>query len=335
MTTKILPHTTGWDMFITSDKFYIIRGDLDVPMFMSVNRLHDPSDKQIKVFDLPPKFQNGDHYYGRNDKKYVIRGNDVHRAESLAKDTGTRDFTLASNCRGGDHYLARKKARFIIRGNQYYKYDNFETGKNEKGPFDLGDNFRGGLCYYCDGDDFYMLRQDAYGVLEHVKASSLGKDGRTQAISKKILSFFPGGIALNSGSPSSVGWTKVKSIDNNSDSVLDWKQTLEYQSGSNATLTDSISHNWGVSISGTYSAGTELAKKELTLSATYGGSSTKTTSEAWSKLSTSTETLSASIQPGETWTIWQGKTDQDGGEMLFGDDLVMMKGTDAPDSPPW
>lgn len=87
------PITKGFDMFATDDYFYIVRSDLDQPVFMRVKELYDDG-KKPEIYNLPSAYFMGDHYFGYDFYKYVIHGNNVHRTGNLGKDTHSTNRKL-------------------------------------------------------------------------------------------------------------------------------------------------------------------------------------------------------------------------------------------------
>ncbi|KAJ8392002.1 hypothetical protein AAFF_G00083120 [Aldrovandia affinis] len=69
----------------------------------------------IKIKELHPACQHGDHYLG--DVKgyfYIIKGNTYRKVSSLITDDNAEVKELSQKCQGGDFYLSANDRFFII-----------------------------------------------------------------------------------------------------------------------------------------------------------------------------------------------------------------------------
>ncbi len=334
--------TKGFDIFATKGTYYIVRSDLDTPLFMKISGLHDPKYKG-KICDLPEAYQNGDHYFGTSGKKYVIHGDVLHSADDLSTDnTNIKNETLANGpSSGGLHYLVHKGTFYRIGNTKAQGFASLVEGKaNKKGAeIEIHEKLRDGICYFALDDYLYVIKTVDIGggteALCFYKVTNLADDPglNYRTVNKSIQMFMPGGYTYNNAAKAV--WESIGYIENNSALDVAYNHEYKYSHGSSKSETNKLEQNWELDLTVETEVSSVVMKDSVKTTYKYGGSKTKTTSDEWNESSEETISVSVTVGAGKAWALWQ-PTVKLGGEktLISGRDIVATDGVE-PDHAPW
>lgn len=333
--------TKGFDIFATKGNFYIVRSDLDRPMFMTIGDLHSPNSKG-KIHDLPEAYQNGDHYFADGGTKYVIHGNKVHSSTDLTTDTGSisnKKINGANDRDKGMHYFIANGKYHVVWGSNAVKYPSIFDKSEDVGTLVIHSKLANALCYFSLDGYYYVIKMvDVGGGTEKLcfyKVKDLTKDpGLTyKTVSKSIQLFLPGGYTIDS--PAKAVWESIGYIENQSDDEFNYDHQYSFSHGSNKTQTSEMEHHWDFEFEEEGETGVLIAKASVKTTQKYGGSNTETTSDEWSESSEETISINVNLKPGASRGLWQ-PTVKLGGEktIIAGRNIIVTNG-DEPSHAPW
>ncbi|MCE7993595.1 MAG: hypothetical protein HEP71_16545 [Roseivirga sp.] len=333
--------TKGFDMFATKDYYYIVRSDLDRPMFMKIGGLHDPKYKG-KIYDLPDAYQDGDHYFGDSGVKYVIHGNQVHSCTSLSKDTGSlknKNINTANDRHKGMHYFIHNDKYHVVQRDMAVKYPSLYNTSEDVGTLVIHKKLAYALCYFSFEGYYYVVKMVNIGggteklCFYKVKDLTVDPGLNYMTINKSIQLFLPGGYTIDN--PAKAVWESIGYIENQSDDELEYNHEYKFSHGSNKSETSSMEHHWDFEFEEEGEAGAVIAKASIKTTQKYGGSNTETTSDEWSESSEETISINVKLASGAARGLWQ-PTVKLGGEktIIAGRNIVVTNG-DEPNHPPW
>ncbi|KAM8934004.1 uncharacterized protein RCH25_004374 [Pelodytes ibericus] len=297
----------GVDFCGVDKYYYIVRSDLGC--YMRATNFNKGED--LDVFSLHPSCRNGDHYLAHEDDLfYIIKGNSYRRVSNMNKDEDAVVYTLHDCCRGGDHYLSAFGHFYIIFQSQgvYRKTTNMNTYE-EGVEYTLHPDCKDGLYYFGIKIYYYYVKpHDKWGI-QYYRCTNFNSnaDGECFSFHPSIINFLPGGLALTHG-PSFGVWECIKTICNDSATPVTWTNKINKKVGYEKEKMCSMEHNWNVS--STVSADTGglssmITKAQLSVTASYGGSSVNTDRENWNQTTETEETISLTLKPNEKVYIWQ------------------------------
>lgn len=297
----------GFDICGMNLHFYIIRSDLDC--YMKTTDLKNGTN--ITISKLHPSCKDGDHYIGHtNNSIYIIKGDTYRRVKDLTTDSGSYYKKIHSSYQGGDHYFSTfGKFYVLFKKDGVYKTTSHLTSDSDEKQYELQPELSDGLYYWGRTFHFYVMKINSEWGPEYHKGSNFSKNScdSIASVHPDVLNFFPGGLSITKGK--TVGrWESLKTICNDSNTPLEWKNTVTRKVGYNKEKMTEITQNWKIaaSVKGT---ATDLlgliAKCQISLSAEYGGSEVNTTNESWNEVTEKEEELSLELQPNENVYLWQ------------------------------
>ncbi|XP_072272903.1 uncharacterized protein [Pyxicephalus adspersus] len=316
---KIVPKSKSKADFCGVDKYYyIVRPDLTCYMrSTNFNRGED-----LEIFSLHPSCRNGDHYLAHEDDLfYIIQSNYYRRVTNMNTDEGAVVYTLHPNCQGGDHYLSAFGYFYIIFQNRgVYRRTKNMNKDEESEEFTLHPENKNGLYYFGVKNYYYLIKPDDKWGIQYTRCTNFNTNENAENFSfhPSIYSFLPGGLAIAKG-PSFGEWVCIKTIGNDSQTPIEWKNRVTKKVGYEKEAMHSIEHNWKVST--TVSAETGglsalVAKAQISVTAEYGGCSTNTEKENWNEATEVEETVTLTLKPKQKIFIYVY-------QMGFGKDPVL------------
>ncbi|XP_073491084.1 uncharacterized protein [Aquarana catesbeiana] len=297
----IVPKSKSKADFCGVDKYYyIVRPDLNCYM-RSTNFNHG---EELEIFSLHPSCRNGDHYLAyEDDHFYIIKSDHYRRVTNMNKDESAIVYSLHPNCQGGSHYCSAFGHFYIIFQDRGVYRRTKNMNKDEAGEeFTLHPECRNGLYYFGMKNHYYFVNpEDQWGGIKYTRCTNFNKNEGVETFSfhPSIYSFLPGGLAIAKG-PSFGEWVCIKSIYNDSQTPLEWKNQVAKKVGYEKEKMSSMEHNWKVSA--TVSAETGglaalITKVQFSLTAEYGGSSTNTEKENWNEVTEVEEKITLTVKP--------------------------------------
>ncbi|KAG9466788.1 uncharacterized protein [Eleutherodactylus coqui] len=338
MPGKVVPKklAKGVDFCGVTSNYYIVRSDLGCYMRSS----NFNKGEELEVFSLHPSCRDGDHYLAhKNGSFYIIKGTYYRRVNNMNTDEAAVVYTLHPNCQGGDYYLSAFDSFYIIFQSRGIYRRTTNMNKDEEGEdFTLHPNCRNGLYYFGVEDYYYFVKpHDQWGI-QYVRSKNFNTDENSETFSfhPSVVNFLPGGISIIEG-PSYGEWKCIKTINNDSQTPIEWKKKIAKKIGYDREKMSSIEHNWKVSA--TISAKTGgltalIVQSQLAMTTEYGGSKVNTEKENWSDATEIEETITATIQPRKSIYIWQYELGMGKKPVLFLRDMKILDTSDPPTDVP-
>ncbi|KAJ8392003.1 hypothetical protein AAFF_G00083130 [Aldrovandia affinis] len=293
----------------------------------------------IKIKELHPACQHGDHYLG--DVKgyfYIIKGNTYRKVSSLITDDNAEVKELSQKCQGGDFYLSANDRFFIIfqkKGHFLVTFNLSEDGEMKEYPLHADSSH--GLYYWGTVKQGYLVKPtDDWGSIKYYSTTSFQKDENSYSISfhRDVINFLPGGLTITRG-PSFAMWESIKTIHNDSSTPIEWNKKIVRKEGYAKEKMSSIEENWEVSASLSGDITALIVKVQLGLNAKYGGKSIDTSQESWTLATEEEETINLTLKPKGKIFVWQFKLGFGREPVLFCRDLKFDHSAEPPTQLPF
>lgn len=349
----------GFDIFATKGYFYIVRSDLDRPLFMKIDDLHNPTHKG-KIYDLPQAFEDGDHYFGDSGIKYVVHGDIIHATDDLQTDSTPSpatafdipttiegsNVTMTDVANHGMHYVVHKGTMYRIGCENafictdIYVHPSHYTDPQKGDPIPIHEKLQKGICYFALSDYFYVMKMVDTGngreQLCYYKVKDLRDDPGLgyRTVNKSIQLFLPGGYTIDN--PANPQWEAIGYFKNESDIASDYIHEFKYSHGSSKTETDTLENHWEVEFKQEVGVSVLVAKASASASEKYGGSDTHTTTDQWQESTEETISFQIHLESGKGWVLWQPTIKLGGSKTLVaGKYVVATNDGDLPEDDPW
>ncbi|XP_051762702.1 uncharacterized protein LOC127519197 isoform X3 [Ctenopharyngodon idella] len=324
--------TKGVDFCEMKNYFYIIRSDFGC--YMRTRNLNKGSD--VSIFNLHLSCKDGDHYIGHEDGHfYIIKGNKYRRVKDLTTDSNAIMYDLHPNCQGGDHYFSADGKFYIIFKEKsiYRKTTDLSKDSNAE-EYKLHASCRNGLYYWGHIHRFYFLKPGSEWGVEFCSSTDFSKDKFSGVYSAHpdVLNFLPGGLSITKG-PAFGNWENIKTITNDSNTLVKWTKKINKKVGYNKEKMSQITRSWKIDTTASIGTG-ELAKLiamcQFSFSAEFGGSNVNTENESWNKMTEEEEELTFDLKPQERLYLWQYQLGIGKESVLFCRDLTINHNKNPP-----
>lgn len=349
MMTGIVPRNKirGVDICGKEVYTYIIRSDLGC--YMTVTNLS--KDSVISIERLHPSCQNGDHYICDHITCYfyIIKGKSYRKVEYLSNDTNAVVGELHPKFQGGDHYFSVSGRFLVIFKETGICWTTKDLGQDSNAvEIKLHPNCNTGLYYWSTSDTshvrgyrpqlYYFLKPTLEWGVEYCESEDLTKEKCLNVCSlhPDVVNFLPGGLAITQG-PAIGRWKLVKTMDNNSETSVKWRQKILKRVGYNKEAMKEITHNWKIGASASLESGDLaglIAKVQFSLSAEYGGSHVSTVKENWENATEVEEEVEVELQPNKSLHLWQYRLDLGGEPVLYSRHFFMDDDPNPPTKSP-
>ncbi|KAG9273859.1 hypothetical protein AMEX_G10627 [Astyanax mexicanus] len=301
---------------------FIIRSDLGCYMYSTdVHKGHN-----LTIYDLHPSCQGGDHYLASENRFFIIKGSRYRCVSAMNTDSDAAVYDLHPKCQGGEHYLSVFKHFFVIfQSRGVFRVTTDLTTYSNGTEYVLHPNCKDGLYYWATANAIFFIKPKGdWGVTFH-RTCNLNEDNyaSTFSVHPDILNFLPGGVAVTHGT-AFAKWELIKTIANDSKTPITWEKRISRKVGYTKSKSSSMEHNWKMSLSASYTAGTlteAIAKFQFSLTAEYGGAQVNAENQSWEEATETEEKVNLTLQPNEKIYVWQYKLGFGKEDVLFCRDI--------------
>lgn len=336
---QIKPHDSTWDIFRAANDTYIVRNDLKEGNAFCLKFQGAAGEKggAPEIYDMSPPISGADHYLGMTGPwHYCIKGERYLRVSNIVTGADLETAKLHPDFKGGTHYFQRNHFFYCVKdGNTLLRAGRLSSKPTKytlsKDIVDLDP-----LCMWANGDYVYILSQkdSLVGLVVNRTTGSLDSKKlsfKPYAVTDAAKSFMPGGLAGTQGR-AHAAWEFIGGEDNSEgEDVINYSRLYKFEQGQSKEKIKTIENNWSIKLTSTISTevsvGALVAKAELSLETAFGGSVTKSNTNAWYSKEAVEEKIAVEIKPGENFRIYQPKAGfKELGDVLAGQYVTTKNG---------